>query len=172
MPFMPKRVSLVLLCAAAGLLASAPIAAAAPTVGTAAQGSTNNPCYQNPSAQNCFNTDPYDTDCYLDAYVANSVPVAYYNPDNGQPTGGSTGYIQNWYSPHCGTNWARYVDTSGAAGTVTIWVYLPGVQPYTRTDLYYSDVFPAWSNQIYAPTTTAGAAAQFTPGPASGEADA
>ncbi|HEV2377746.1 MAG TPA: hypothetical protein VGS19_36985 [Streptosporangiaceae bacterium] len=133
-------------------------------------GSTNNPCYQSPSARTCGNQDPLDTDCSIGSYVANSQPVYYFNPDNGQPTGGWTGYIQNWYSPHCGTNWARYVDTTGTAGTVNIYVCVDNSS--TCSDRYGSGVFPAWSNMVYSPSTTATAYAEFSPGPAEGQASA
>jgi hypothetical protein len=89
----------------------------------AARGSArhnNNPCYQSPSAAHCDNTDPVNTDCNIGSYVASSSPVYWYDSENGELTGGWSGYIQNWYSPHCGTNWARYVDTSGVGGTVNI----------------------------------------------------
>lgn len=163
---------LISIVGAAGMVAAAPGAAMARTA--APLGSTSNKCYQSPSAANCDNTDPYDTDCSVGSYVANSVPVSWYDPENGKLTGGSSGYIQNWYSPHCGTNWARYVDTSGTAGQVDIVTCLNDEFVHC-TDWYYSAVFPAWSNQLYAKTTVATAFADFASfagGTASGSASA
>jgi hypothetical protein len=123
-------------------------------------GTTNNPCYQKPNALHCDNTDPVATDCNIGSYVAASSPVYFYNANNGALTGGWSGYIQNWYSPHCGTNWARYVDTSGSYGTVSIDTCVNS--PFHCTDMYDSNAFPAWSNQIYAKTVVSMASASFT----------
>jgi hypothetical protein len=123
-------------------------------------GTINNPCYQSPNAQHCDNTDPVATDCNIGSYVAASSPVYFYDAESGRLTGGWSGYIQNWYSPHCGTNWARYVDTSGSYGTVSIQTCVNS--PFHCTDMYDSNVFPAWSNQIYARTSVATASAGFS----------
>jgi hypothetical protein len=153
--------------AAAFMFAVPGTAMAASTVHAA---NTSTSCYQSPSAQNCDGQDPGN--CWLDASPVNAQPVLWYNPDNGQPTGGSSGSIENWYSPHCGTNWAQYVDTSGSQGNVNINVCL-GVNNFSHcAGWYLSDVFPAWSNMVYAPTTTATAYAEFSPGPARGQASA
>jgi hypothetical protein len=124
-------------------------------------GTTNNPCYESPSAAHCDNTDPFNTDCSIGSYVASSSPVYWYDSENGQLTGGWSGYIQNWYSPHCGTNWARYVDTSGVGGNVNIITCLNDEFVHC-TDWYASAVFPTWSNQLYAKTTVATAFADFS----------
>ncbi len=153
---------------------NAAVSAQAPRTVTP-HGTTNNACYQSPSAAHCDNTDPFDTDCSIGSYVANSLPVYWYDAENGQRTGGYSGYIQNWYSPHCGTNWARYVDTSGTGGNVNIVTCLNN-QFVHCTDWYVSAVFPAWSNQLYAKTTVATAFADFSAfgggGTASGSASA
>jgi hypothetical protein len=161
------------------LALAVPLALAAGVSGPAAaavtpHGTTNNACYQNPSANTCDNTDPFATDCNLGSYVANSQPVYWYDAENGKLTGGYSGYIQNWYSPHCGTNWARYVDASGVTGQADIITCLNN-QFVHCTDWYYSAVLPAWSNQLYARTTVATAFADFTNfvgGTASGSASA
>jgi hypothetical protein len=121
-------------------------------------GTTNNPCYQHPSAGHCDNTDPYATDCNIGSYVANSDPVYWIDLNNGQRSGGYSGWIQNWYSPHCGTNWAMYVNTSGDTGVADIWVCRSG---YCASD-YSSYLFPSWSNQLYAPSVVATAYANFS----------
>lgn len=144
-----RTVVIVALLAAAGA-----VGLAGPAAATTPAGTTNNACYQSPSAQNCDNTDPYDTDCANGSYVANSVPVAYGD-------GSDAGYIQNWYSPHCGTNWARFDDTSGESGLGTVETCLGTVFDHCTAD-YSSTVFPSWSDQLYAPTTQATAYGWFT----------
>jgi hypothetical protein len=128
-------------------------------------------CYAKPNAVNCDDTDPVKTGCNTGSYVASSNPVYLVDPENGQKTGGSSGYIQNWYSPHCGTNWARYVDTSGTGGQVAIITCLNNEFVHC-TDWYYSDDFPAWSNQLYAKTTVATAFASWSGVSAQGSASA
>jgi hypothetical protein len=175
-PVLAAAASLVL--AAAGFCTVSPAVASATSASHALSaahraaplGTTNNACYQSPSAKHCDNSDPLATDCSIGSYVASSQPVYYYDPNNGRRTGGWTGYVQNWYSPHCGTNWARYVDTSGAWGSVYLITCL--TNSGHCTDGYDSSVFPAWSNQLYARTTAADALAQFSPGPARGVATA
>jgi hypothetical protein len=145
---------------------AAPSAAAAhvAAAGHAAPLADTPACYASPSTTNCDRTDPFNNTnnpnlwCGSGSYVVNSQPVYFFDLNNGQINYSEwTGWIQVWYSPHCGTNWARYVDTSGISGVVTTWT--------CRSDLctseYSSSIFPSWSDQVYAPTVNATAYAEF-----------
>src|SRR5215471_15655502 len=63
-------------------------------------------CYAN----GCDGQDPVAMGCWNDAYVASS-SIIYY-------TVFDIGYVDNWYSPSCGTNWAQVFSTNDA------WVYV------------------------------------------------
>jgi hypothetical protein len=114
-------------------------------------------CYLSPAAKVCDNRDPKDTGCWdSSAYVASHAELL--TADNR-----SVGTMQNWYSPHCGTNWARFVPngntpTDGTA-LMTVSVCL-GVNTSNHCSDQYSvyrtrSTQPPWSNMIYAKTTPA-----------------
>lgn len=59
--------------------------------------------------------DPIQSECWdANAYIANAAPFP--PPDQGP----QVGYVANWYSPDCGTNWAEAVITNdpGVPGEV------------------------------------------------------
>jgi|SRR5215467_3807138 len=64
-------------------------------------------CYAN----GCDGQDPVAMGCWNDAYVASS-SIIYY-------TVFDIGYVDNWYSPSCGTNWAQVFQqtTHGCTST-------------------------------------------------------
>ncbi|HEX5497481.1 MAG TPA: hypothetical protein VFX70_23235 [Mycobacteriales bacterium] len=111
------------------------------------------PCQRQPSAQTCDNTDPVDTGCNEGSFVANSVPLKF-------GSGDTIGYIQNWFSPQCGTNWARFVDTSGDEGLGFV-MTCHGTDFTSCTDDFGSFVFPCWSDQVYSPNAPATAYVSF-----------
>jgi hypothetical protein len=50
--------------------------------------------------------DPVVTGCWdANAYIASTTPFPVDGPQ--------LGYVANWYSPDCGTNWAETVTTAG-----------------------------------------------------------
>jgi hypothetical protein len=121
-------------------------------------------CYASPNPTNCDNSDPISTGCSKDAYTAAQAPVAYQN-------GVSTGWIQLRYSPHCGTNWARWVKTTSDDGLATVQVCLNHVFVHC-SDQYSAYVSLEWSNQIYARTTIATAFGWFVGNGAGAEGSA
>lgn len=73
-------------------------------------------CYSSPSEATCDNVDPEKSGCSTDAYTQTQAKA--YDGD-----GHYNGYIQLRYSPHCGTNWGRYVSVDGN----TYYVYTIGI---------------------------------------------
>lgn len=130
--------------------------------GTVAAGTataTTNPCYATPNATNCDNQDPQATGCNADAYTASSKEMYWFD-------GTDLGTIQNRYSPHCGSNWTRFVpnayppsDTPGF-GEETIAVETCLNDEFVTCSDYYSiartsSTGDPYSNMVYAPNTTA-----------------
>jgi hypothetical protein len=114
------------------------------------------------------NSDPYDTGCWglsskSDAgdpnitltrnlpsswdVVAQVVNGAYIFDNFGD----YLGYVENWYSYRCGTNWARIFVDGGSNATLTVRTYTNN----SSTDTYTTYGSYAWSNQVNALTATA-----------------
>jgi len=118
-------------------------------------------CYASPSARNCDNTDPQATGCSADAYDAQVGTVYWVDPENGK-RGSAMGEVINRYSPHCGTNWSKFIEYDGGpAGSLTVQVCL-GVSNFNHcSDPSTWNSASGWSPQLYAPTTVATAYAWF-----------
>jgi hypothetical protein len=63
------------------------------------------------------------------------------------------GYVRNWYSPDCGTNWSEVYTADGSAQNLDVNVI-------RESDGYDTPVYSlagndAYSNQVYAPDVTA-----------------
>ncbi len=142
----------------AWLTVQAGTASASPAARAGAAIAATSSCYANPSPSTCDNTDPSNTGCSADAYTAASAAVRYQN-------GGSVGTIQLRYSPHCGTNWARFIKTTSTAGLATVQTCLGYVFVHCTAD-YSSYGSLLWSNQLYARTTIATAYGWFVDGSA------
>lgn len=134
--------------------------------GGVAQADPGNTCLNYPNAFDCDGTDPYRTGCDVGAFIANSAPVNYYDPNNGLPTGGVAGTVYNWYSPTCGTNWAEFRSNNGLVlyGAVGI-TALDG----SDSEEYQDYGYDLWSDQLYAPTPSLAKAWAQVQGPAYGE---
>jgi hypothetical protein len=99
--------------------------------------------------ETCNNTDPSATGCWDgNAYVASSNRII----DN---YGDVLGFVLNWYSRDCGTNWSEVYTGDAYPGggdcNLTVYVYNGSISS-SRYTTYYNH---AWSNQIYSPYTVA-----------------
>lgn len=90
------------------------------------------------------NTDPRATGCWDSRAYPTGKANIY------DKYGDYLGYVDNWYSPDCGTNWSE-TFTSGGSATITVWT----CRSSYCTDKFTAYTTSAWSNQVYAPTTTA-----------------
>jgi hypothetical protein len=98
------------------------------------------------TGQSCDNTDPVLEQCDPSAYDAAQNDVYY---GNGQ----HAGYVQNWYSVDCGTNYSRTVEDAPPCGDSSECGYSVWVSGPTATSDHYGDVTnqSIYSNQVYAP---------------------
>ena len=100
------------------------------------------------------NTDPIDTGCWdANAYIAAAAPIYDY------PTGNLLGYVRNWYSPDCGTNWSEVYTADGSSNYLGPWVYRQSDNHSTPAFTLYGN--DAYSNQLYAPDAVACAVGQI-----------
>jgi hypothetical protein len=138
--------------AAAAVTSSMPVLSAhAATITHAATGRVAAPAHAAAPAtatatSSLDNTDPIATGCWdANAYVAaGPTPITY-------PTG--RGYVRNWYSPDCGTNWSEVYTADGSSQNLTVYVYRQS--DYYNTPVFYLYGNDAYSNQVYAPNAVA-----------------
>ncbi len=110
-------------------------------------------CYYNPSEATCDGVDPQDSGCSADAYTQATANVSV-------PDDSFTGVLELRYSPHCGTNWARYIS-SGPTNVATLDLWRCSVAASNGTcpdaipektvrNTVLSDVTLVWSPMLYA----------------------
>ncbi|MFJ9903722.1 DUF2690 domain-containing protein [Streptomyces sp. NPDC101152] len=132
------------------LLSGIALAGVIPAVASAAPAAPDPAaCYNKPSQSTCRNIDPVDSKCKKDAYVAKHAELNIY------------GTMQNWYSPHCRTNWAQFVPNGNVPkdGTANISLRVCLHNSNICSDEYSifrtSRSQPPWSNMVYADTAVA-----------------